>query len=272
MNDLSISIVIVTYNSAAVIGPCLNAIGKDLHPSVILVDNNSSDSTITIARIYGIKVLPLPRNIGFGQAANRGALASDAQFLCFLNPDCEPGENFFSHGVEAVQDFRLSCGVPKFTGGDSTPTRGRQPGYTVLKLLSDIILTNYGCALICRHISRFPGFHNTGWFWPHGACLFIHRKTFLGIHGFSPRYFMYMEDVVLGRNLVRSGGEILEFDAFLVHREGKGARISTQHRRRLLNRARCLYALDYHGAWLAILMGAMALPAELLQRLWERRQ
>jgi hypothetical protein len=78
---------------------------------------------------------------------------------------------------------------------------------------------------------------------------------------------MYMEDVVLGQRLKDAGGRIVEFQARLVHREGQGSAIGSRERRRLLNRARCRYALSSGRVWLSMVMAAVALPAEIIQGL-----
>ena len=265
MTESDLAIVIVTHNSAAVLGPCLEAIEASLRKNIYLVDNHSDDDTLKIAGRYDINIFTLPQNLGFAKAANFGAEKARQCFLCFLNPDCEPENDFFQKGIEAISQNHLCCAVPELTDGNNHQTKGRQPGYTRLKLATDMIHTNYGYNLICRRLERLPGYHDFSWHWPHGACLFISKENFFANGAFDQRYFMYMEDVAFGRQFSLKGGEILGINAHLLHKEGEGANIKNRHRQTLLNRARRLYAAQNYGAGFALLLGLLALPAEIVR-------
>ena len=264
MTEPDLAIVIVTHNSAAVLASCLEAVEASLRKNIYLVDNHSSDETLKIADRYDINIFTLPQNIGFAKAANFGAKKARQRFLCFLNPDCEPENDLFQKGIEAISQNLLCCAVPELTDGNNS-TKGRQPGYTRLKLATDIIHTNYGYNLICRWLEKLPGYHDFSWHWPHGACLFISKKFFFANGGFDQRYFMYMEDVAFGRQFSLKGGEIFAIDAHLLHREGEGANIKNQHRQVLLNRARHLYAAQSYGAGFALRLTLLALPAVIFR-------
>src|SRR4051812_38612937 len=86
---MSVSIVIVTFNSAHRIGECLRAISKTLPGAeTIVVDNGSSDATVAIAHREGAQtVVEGHGNIGFGPACNLGAAARSKALVLFLNPD-----------------------------------------------------------------------------------------------------------------------------------------------------------------------------------------
>lgn len=81
-----LTIVIVTYNSASVIGRLLEQIssyGANIH----LVDNGSTDETIAIARAYpNIKVIQ-GQNIGYGRGANLGFKEIKTPYALLINPD-----------------------------------------------------------------------------------------------------------------------------------------------------------------------------------------
>ncbi len=264
-DDLNLGIVIVTYNSGAVIGSCLHAMGPDLHPNVLIVDNDSRDETVAIARSYGIRTMRQKKNVGFGQAANRGAQALETRFLCFLNPDCKADRDFFYEGVNLLQKQRSCCAVPKYIHERGSTISGAQPGYTRLKLFADMIYSNCGYLQIYRSMERLPGFHDMSWLWPYGASFFIERETFFKIKGFSKRYFMYMEDVAIGLELYRIGSRIIEFESKVEHLAREGSDIGKLQRRRLLNRARCHYAREQYGLLFALLMRFIGLSAEFLQ-------
>ena len=259
---LDLNIIIVTYNSAGVISTCLSSIAADLRPCILVVDNCSTDETVNIVNEFRIPCIATARNVGYGQAANIGAKAAPAQYISFLNPDCEPDHTYFHRGVETLRDHPGNCAVPRLVGRKNREARGNQPGYSQMKLFFDMILTNYGLHRLSRYLNNLPGYHDHSWSWPHGAGFFIERRIFFAMHGFCQRYFMYMEDVELGRELYRRGGRIIEFDSTLLHLETEGSTISARDRCRHLNKARCLYARQHHGRLLACILKMIALPAE----------
>ena len=82
---MEVGIVIVSYNSAAVLGACLNSIPSG--HEVIVVDNASHDASENIAAAAGAKVVRNELNIGFGAACNIGARLLSSSHVLFLNPD-----------------------------------------------------------------------------------------------------------------------------------------------------------------------------------------
>src|ERR1035438_9425177 len=81
-----VGIVIVTYNSAAEIGPCLDAAITTL-AEVVVVDNASSDETLEQIRSRGATLIVNHVNRGFAAAVNQGIRSVGADFILLLNPD-----------------------------------------------------------------------------------------------------------------------------------------------------------------------------------------
>jgi len=80
-------VVVVTYNSADVVGRCLDSCAG--LPTVV-VDNASSDATCDIVRQrLSVKLIGNPTNRGFAAAVNQGVAALDTELVLLLNPDAE---------------------------------------------------------------------------------------------------------------------------------------------------------------------------------------
>ena len=79
-------IVIVTYNSAAEIGPCLDA-ALQTGAEVVVVDNASQDNTVQSASRPGVRVIVNSENLGFAGAANQGFSVLNCTYIVLLNPD-----------------------------------------------------------------------------------------------------------------------------------------------------------------------------------------
>ena len=86
----SVSIIIPAYNEENFIGECLSSIFKQKiceKCEVIVVDNNSTDSTCKIASRWNVKLISEPHS-GVSAARNAGAMAAQADIVYFLDADC----------------------------------------------------------------------------------------------------------------------------------------------------------------------------------------
>ena len=81
-----VAILVVTYNSAAEIGRCLEA-AVATGAEVIVIDNASEDQTREEVEQRGVRLIANPGNLGFATAVNQGVRASVAPLLLLLNPD-----------------------------------------------------------------------------------------------------------------------------------------------------------------------------------------
>jgi GT2 family glycosyltransferase len=267
---MNLSVIIVTHNSADVLDRCLSGIDQKHKLETVIVDNASRDETQNIAKKHGVRLIANCKNQGFARAANSGAKTASRSHLCFLNPDCLPSRELFVCGLRAMGCDAYTCATPIFDEGDTCIISGRQPGYTHRKLLADILFTNYGDNRLYRALAKNPEYHDTTWWWAHGACFFIAKDIFLRMGGFDSRFYMYMEDVDLGRRLNEAGGKVVELDFQLKHFRGRSSRIPTSKQKYLLNMGRIRYARKYYGQSMALVVGLLAFPGWLLRTLMGR--
>ncbi len=91
-----VSIVIPTWNGAAVLRECLRTLAAQRFTDfeTIVVDNGSTDGTraMLAAEFPAVRCIALPENRGFAAATNEGLRAARGAFLVCLNNDveCEP--------------------------------------------------------------------------------------------------------------------------------------------------------------------------------------
>lgn len=188
--------VVVTFNSAAVIGRCLASLPEDV--PVTLVDNDSGDETISIAHAArgDLRLLRLRRNIGFGAAANRGIGGGTAPYALLLNPDAA----------------LASDAVPALLAAAAR--------YPDAGLLAPCTFDPTGRIEFRRRTShaRFLANRRDAAIEPEGDCcapyvgaavLLLRRAAFDAIGGFDERLFLYGEDDDLCLRLSAAGWSLV---------------------------------------------------------------
>ena len=114
-------VVVVTYNSGAVIEACLDSCAS---MPVVVVDNASEDNTIERVRRYpAVQLLANPVNRGFAAAVNQGVTALDTDFVLLLNPDVQLQTSVTAlHDACAQAEGGMATG--KLVDGSGLPQRG----------------------------------------------------------------------------------------------------------------------------------------------------
>jgi N-acetylglucosaminyl-diphospho-decaprenol L-rhamnosyltransferase len=129
-----IGIIIVTYNSAAEIGACLDAAlasGAD----IVVVDNASRDGTMAEVARRGVRFISNPDNRGFAGAVNQGFAELMNPYVLLLNPDAV---------IEtSLEPLRQACDLPGSAGagGQLVDAKGMaQAGFMVRRLPTPAVL------------------------------------------------------------------------------------------------------------------------------------
>jgi len=126
-----VAIVIVTHESAGVIGPCLDSIRRlpgvgaeaEIGIERLVVDNASSDSTCGIVAATGVRLIANPNNEGFAAAVNQGVRASLAPLILLLNPDTRL-ETGIQSLIDCFDDPAIGGAGGLLVGTDGQPQTG----------------------------------------------------------------------------------------------------------------------------------------------------
>lgn len=81
-----ITVIVCTYNSEKILEACLGSIRDNQINDIIVVDANSKDKTINIAKKYNVKLLHDP-GIGLGKARNIGLENVITKYVIYVGPD-----------------------------------------------------------------------------------------------------------------------------------------------------------------------------------------
>jgi N-acetylglucosaminyl-diphospho-decaprenol L-rhamnosyltransferase len=167
----NVSLIVVNYNGAELLPACLESALASLPPGgeVLVVDNASTDDSRAVLARYGnrVRLVPSPKNLGFGRACNLGAAAARGDLLVFANPDVSFPPGWAEPLVQAAssdQRLGLLCPQTIAPGAASPDTGGPQ-------------VEEHG---------MIPG-----------CCLTARRDAWLALGGFDEAFFMYWEDTEL---------------------------------------------------------------------------
>lgn len=220
----SISVIIVTFNNAKTILDCLNSIDEGVE--IIIVDNNSSDATVSIiSKAYDqkIKLIQNSSNLGFGKAVNIGTREAWGEYLCFLNPDArfksKKGVQDLVKVLEDHPDYGLIGPKLLYLNGEPRKTAKNLP--TLAQAFKEYVLgigNSYDFYTpVKKGLAQVESVV--------GACMVLKKSLFDRIKGFDERFFMYYEDIDLCRKIRLKGLKIGYFSEIEVeHIEGVSGR------------------------------------------------
>lgn len=149
MDVPAIAVVIVTYNSADVLGDCLRSLtgsqGIDLS-AVVVADNASKDDSVAVAEAatdLPIQTVQLGRNAGYAAAINAGVAVLETRKLravFVMNPDCQVRPDTLRLLADALRQPGRGIAVPLMVNPDGSlqPSLRRWP--TVTRALAEAIL------------------------------------------------------------------------------------------------------------------------------------
>ncbi|MFA4858475.1 MAG: glycosyltransferase family 2 protein [Candidatus Margulisiibacteriota bacterium] len=129
MNNLTLSIVILTHNNAAVLINCLQSIYQNrpaFNFEVIVVANACQDDTVSTvkANFPDVVVVETSENEGFSKGNNRGVKIAGGDFIMLLNDDTQIIDGALETFVQFMQNNpRVGIAGPLLLNADNTPQR-----------------------------------------------------------------------------------------------------------------------------------------------------
>ncbi len=200
---VSVSCIIVTYNSGNILLDCLESISVgagELSYEVIVIDNASSDNVIHQAKVRfpDIQLVQNTENRGFAGGNNQGLVIAKGQYLLLLNPDVILQPNSLVELVNYLKQNQLVgiVGPKTFdaTGNISLTANATYSPLTVLwqyvgldRLFPHIVYGKY------RHLittAEIPFEVN----WVQGCCLLMRRQVYETIGGLDEGFFLFAEE------------------------------------------------------------------------------
>lgn len=196
----------MTFNSASILRSFWAGIDWPESIEWIVVDNDSNDDSVAVAKSLGARVISLDTNNGFSFANNVAAASSSADVLIFANPDLRLNiEDVPALASRALETSGIVA--PQLVNSDGSPQENGR-----------------GIPYIHRKLRHMFGTHNldsdpylivassgevVDALWVMGAALALPKQVFDSLGGWDNRFFIYYEDHELGIRARKAGVRVL---------------------------------------------------------------
>jgi len=259
-----LDVIIVTYNSALVVGDLLDSLPGALggiSGDVVVVDNGSCDDTAGLLEARGDCRVIRSANVGYAGGINRGVReASGAAAILVLNPDVVLRPGSIPPLAQSLGTPGVGIVVPQFQSPDGViehslrrePTLGRALG-----------LNRTGLAVLSEYVTQAELYTAPQVVdWATGAVMLISRACYDVLGGLDESYFLYSEETDLLLR-ARDAGFRTRYDhrSVVVHIGGGSGRNDKTHIMQIVNRVR-LYRRR-HGSAAAWCYYGLTIVSEL---------
>lgn len=256
MQSITLSIIIVNYNSKSVLQDCLASLlnsSLEIHYEVFVIDNASSEDISDLeSRFCDFKFLYNKKNLGFAAANNIGIKLAKGKFILLLNPDTivnkdsfQPMLNYLGNnpqtGIVGCKIFNAEGVIERSTHSFPSLLKEFVHANEFVKALMsyDSFLGN-----LFRKKSRMKAFDS---YWDHnserevdhvtGACMMVRREAIEKAGLLDEAFFLYNEEVEWSLRIKKAGYKSIFLpDSTIIHLFGHstGQKVQKQKVNRLL--------------------------------------
>ena len=210
-----LSIIIVSYNTADLIGDCLKSVfaASNITKEIFVVDNASTDNSVILVEkdFPEVNVIVNMKNRGFAAANNQVIPLYKGKYIFFLNPDAKVMQDTFNKAILFMYtnpDTGLAGTKVVYPDGTfQWSVSNKYPGekYTTNELCE--LPGSIACVL--------------------GASMIARSELIKGLKGFDEDFFLYGEDQDLCLRIRKSGYKIGYTDsARIIHLGGQSEKNS----------------------------------------------
>ena len=203
MSDDALAVVVVTHDSAGQLAALTASLTPQLRgdDELVIVDNASSDATVSMARNLGerAQVIETRVNAGFAAGCRRGVQASAAPLLFLLNPDTVLADG-------ALERLRaVAAGRPDWAAWQPAVML---PDGRINTAGGVVHFLGIGWAGRCGHGAGELATQPYEAAFASGAALVVRRADWQQLGGLRDDYFLYGEDLDLGLRLWLAGRRV----------------------------------------------------------------
>lgn len=209
--NIKISLITVHYKCEKKVAQLCHSLIK--HPpkdnwELIIVDNNSGEKSLKQLKKLlpsdpHLHLIPLQKNEGFGKGNESGVDFARGEILVFINPDIKVRP----HTLDILKKHltshsRIGIVTPTLTTEKGKPLPNAWDFPSFWGLLKKRLRKPQKIKESPKN--PFPVD------WAQGSFLMMHKKFFLDLGGFDPRFFLFLEDTDLCRRSWEKGFSVIK--------------------------------------------------------------
>lgn len=257
MNDIHVAAVVLNYNSSSDCRKCVSYLSRQIYPnlSIILVDNASTmrgemEELNRLKQEHNLQLIFSEANRGFSAGNNiglRAAVQNGAEWMLVINPDVELRESdYISKVMNEVRNWPDSAVI-----GTNVllPSGQKQNPIRELRFWEEFF---WPIDWIKKKLKIWDGYRVedvTGYCEKlSGCCFFISRDFLKQINYLDEHVFMYSEEPILAKQVVRAGyRELYIHEATAYHQHFSSQKGNAKKRMQMLFESRKYYLVNYSG-------------------------
>lgn len=236
----NVSVVILNWNGKDLLERFLPSVVKFTNSDIadiIIVDNNSSDDSVSFLRekYPQLKIIELSDNYGFAEGYNIALSQINSKNFILLNSDVEVTENWLDPMLNFLEEnLDVAAIQPKILSQQNKE-------YFEYAGASGGFIDKYGYPFCRGRIFNVIEKDNLQYetpleiFWASGACMLIRSKDFLEVGGFDSTFFAHMEEIDLCWRLNARGRKIICIPQSVVYHVGGATLNQESPRKTFLN-------------------------------------
>jgi len=235
IEQLDLSLAIVTYNNAGIIEDTvksiINNITSEYKYKLYIIDNNSSDKTIEIVKkIKGnIEIIDLKVNKGFGYGHNAILKNLNSKYHLVVNPDISIEDDKQIKKMIQFMDENEDVGMmsPLIVNPELTIQYLCKINPTVFDMLIRRVSPKLFPKRQDRYVMKDTNYKKTmNIEYASGCFMFFRTDIFKKIKGFDDNFFMYLEDADITRRVNESSEAVFFPEARVIHAWERGSHSS----------------------------------------------
>lgn len=257
---MKVAIIVLSYNSAKDLPECLKSIQnsklKIPNSKIFVVDNNSSDDSVEVAKRFNVEIIKNQENLGFSGGNNIGikkSLKDGADFILILNPDTKVDPNLISELLKvAKNDEKIGILAPKiyfYPGFEFQKGRYSQDDFGKVIWYAGGVVDWRNVLASHRGVDevdhgQYDEVAETEF--ATGATMLIRSEVFSKIGFLDERFFLYLEDLEFCVRAKKAGFKIFYVsDSTCWHKWAQSAGGGSKLQDYYFTRNRLLFGLKY---------------------------
>lgn len=212
-NKIEVSFCTVTYNSSSKIVDFVKNIeslkSNIFNKKIYVVDSGSTDGTVAIVeelctKYDDVSLMTPSKNGGFGFGNNYVIPSLTSDYHVVINPDVEIPSTQTIDDMVLYMEQHKEVGLlsPKIMNTDGTVQKLYKHNPSILDMALRFISPNVMKKRQSWFVHDETGYTQIGTIdHASGACMFFRTTIFKKVGGFDERYFMYMEDADITREV-----------------------------------------------------------------------